>query len=75
MKKILLGTIVGIAAGYALFRYKKDGSWDGLCDEFQSLANKTKRDAKNLFDKGKNQVDYIKDEIEYEFDNGEEKPL
>jgi len=69
MKKILLGTIVGIAAGYAFFRYKQDGSWDGLCDELHSMANKTKRDAKNMFDKGMNEAEYVKDEIGKEFED------
>lgn len=73
MKNLLLGTLVGMAAGYALFRYKNDGSLDGLCDELNSFANKTKRDAKNLFEKGKNQAEYVKDEVEYEFENGVEE--
>lgn len=37
------------------------------------FAGKTKKNFKNLVDVSKNQAEYVKDRLEYGFENGKEK--
>ena len=73
MKKVLIGTAIGLAAGYAIYKLAQQGKLDCLCDDVNKFAGKTKRNFKNMVDTGKNQAEYIKDRIEYEYENGKEK--
>ena len=73
MKKILIGTAVGLAAGVVLYKLYQQGKLDGLCDDVNKFAGKTKKNFKNLVDVSKNQAEYVKDRLEYQFENGKEK--
>ncbi|MDR2955678.1 MAG: hypothetical protein LBV43_11405 [Prevotella sp.] len=73
MKKILLGSALGlVAAGAVIYKLKKDGKLDDIFHDLHVYSSKKKRDIKNVIDAGKNQVEYVKDRIEYEFNNGKE---
>jgi len=73
MKKVLIGAAVGLAAACVIYRLQKKGAFDGVCDNLNVFANKAKRNIKNAVDVGKNQAEYIRDRVEYEFQNGKEK--
>lgn len=73
MKKVLVGAVLGAAAVYVVARLYKQGKFDGFCDDMNKFAMKAKRNLRNAADVGKNQVEYIKDRIEYEFENGKEE--
>lgn len=70
MKKVLIGTALGLAGAYAVYRLHKNGAFDGVYDNLNVLKSKTKRNIKNAVDVGINQAEYIKDRIEHEFQNG-----
>ena len=72
MKKVLIGAALGAVALYAVSRLYKQGKLDGFCDDMNKFASKAKRNLKNVADVGKNQVEYIKDRVEYELNNGKE---
>lgn len=73
MKKILIGAALGAAAVYVIAKLQKEGKLEHLCDNWNVFSSKAKRDLKNVVDAGKNQVEYIKDRVEYEYQNGKEK--
>ena len=73
MKKLLVGTAIGIAAGYAVYKMAQQGKLDCLCDDIDKYSKKAKRNLKTIVDAGKNQAEYVKDRIEYEYENGKEK--
>jgi len=71
MKKILAGAVLGVAAVYVVSKLHKQGKFDGFCDDMSKFADKAKRNFKNVADIGKNQVEYIKDRIDYEIDKND----
>lgn len=73
MKKLLIGAAVGLTAAGVIYRLYKRGSLDCMCENLDAFTNKAKRNIKNAVDMGKNQAEYIKDRVEYEFQNGKEK--
>ena len=73
MKKVLVGAAVGLAAGVVIYKLYQQGKLDGVCDNMNKFALKTKKNFKNAVDVGRNQAEYIKDKLEYEYENGKEK--
>lgn len=73
MKKILIGAAIGVAATYVVYMLQKKGVFDGVCDNMHLYASKAKKNLKNAVDVTKNQAEYVKDRVEYEFQNGKEK--
>ena len=73
MKRILIGAALGVAAACLVYRLQKKGAFDGVCENLNVFADKTKRNIKNAVDVGANQAEYIRDRIEYEFRKGKEK--
>ncbi|MBK5721091.1 YtxH domain-containing protein [Dysgonomonas sp. Marseille-P4677] len=73
MKKVLIGTVIGVGVSYALYKLYQQGKLDGICDDMSRFAIKTKRNLKNVVDVGKNQAEYIKERVEHEFQSGKEK--
>jgi len=64
MKKVLLGAALGAAALYLVKRSKEDGGLEKMCDEMKDYAGKVKKNAKDTWDKGVNQAEYLKDRAE-----------
>lgn len=73
MKKVLIGAGVGLGVAFLLYKLYQEGKLYGLCSDVDRLAMKAKRNLKNAVDVGKNQAEYIKDRIEYEYESGKEK--
>ena len=73
MKKVLLGAALGAAAVYLAIKLHKEGKLDGVYDNLNAFASKAKRDFRNVVDPGKNQVEYLKDRVEYGIQSGKEK--
>ncbi|WP_029903417.1 hypothetical protein [Prevotella sp. 10(H)] len=73
MKKVLVGAALGAAAIYAVSKMYKQGKLNTLCNDVSDMAMKAKRNLRNVADMGKNQVEYVKDRVEYEFTNGKEE--
>ena len=73
MKKILVGSAIGAVVGGVVYMLYKQGKLDGVCHDMNKMALKGKRDFKNAVAKGKNHAEYLKDRVEYEFQNGKEK--
>ncbi|WP_108822972.1 hypothetical protein [Dysgonomonas sp. Marseille-P4361] len=76
MRKVLIGAAIG-AAGVAvtclLVKLYKEGKFDGACDDLNAFASRRKRDFRNAVDAGKNQLEYIKERVEYGVQSGKEK--
>lgn len=73
MKKVLIGAGVGLGVAYLLYKLYQEGKFEGLCSDADRLALKARRSLKNAVDLGKNQAEYIKDRVEYEYQSGKEK--
>ena len=73
MKKLLIGATVGLTAGYIVYRLYQEGKLEGVCKSMNRYAIKTKRNMKNAIAVSRNQAEYIKDRLEYEYENGKEK--
>lgn len=73
MKKILIGTAIGLAAGVVIYKLYQQGKLDGVCNDMNKFTGKTKKNFKNLVDVSKNQAEYVKERLEYGFENGKEK--
>lgn len=64
MKKIILGTIAGIATGYFLRKIQEKANLKEMYNEFNNMGHKTKRKMKGAINKGLIKADGIKDQIE-----------
>lgn len=71
--KFIIGAAVGVAAGYAIARMQEKGYFDDVCDNLNDFAATTKKNAKNLIDKGANELEYIKERAGYKVQEGKEK--
>ncbi len=72
MKRVLIGATVSAVLVYVACKLHQQGKLDGIYDGVNKFAFKAKRNLKNVADAGKNQAEYIKDRVEYEFQNGKE---
>lgn len=76
MKKVLIGAAlgaVGVAATCIIIKLYKDGKLDGPYNDLHAFASRRKRDFMNAVDRGKNQMEYIKDRVEYGIQSSKEK--
>lgn len=64
MKRLFIGAAVGAALAYLFMKSQEDGGLEKLCDDVKGYSGKVKRDAKNAWDKGVNQAEYLKDRVE-----------
>ncbi len=64
MKKVILGTIAGIATGYFLRKIQERAYFHEMCDDISGLRFKAKKKFKNAMDRGMNEAEYIKDQVE-----------
>lgn len=64
MKNVLLGVAAGTVIGYLIRRMVEQGKFDSLFYDADQLMDKAKWQAKNAIDKGRNQVEYVKDRVE-----------
>lgn len=64
MKNLFLGAALGAAALYLVQRSKEDGGLEKMCDEMKDYAGKVKKTAKDTWDKGVNQAEYVKERAE-----------
>lgn len=64
MKKLFIGAAVGAALAYLFIKSQEDGGLDKLCDDVKDYSGKMKRNAKNAWDKGVNQAEYLKERAE-----------
>ena len=69
MKKIILGTVAGIAAGYYFRKMQERVNFKEMCDDINGIGYKTKKKMKNMINKGMNEADCIKDQIENKITN------
>lgn len=76
MKKVLIGAVLGaasVAATYVIVKMYKEGKFDGPFNDLNTFVSKRKRDLKNVVDTSKNQLEYLKDRVEYGVQSGKEK--
>jgi len=73
MKKFIFGIVLGAIAGYYYREIKERGDFDQLTDDVNDIANRAKRDLKNVVDKGKNQVESLKYQAENKIEEGLDK--
>ncbi len=52
MKKIILGTIAGIAVGYFCRKIQERANFKEMCEEINDMGYKTKKKLKNALNKG-----------------------
>lgn len=71
MKKVLLGAAVGAGLAYVVSKLHKQGKLDSFYDDVNKFANKAKRNFNIATDLGKNQVEYIKDRVDYKVNKGD----
>jgi hypothetical protein len=72
MNKIILGVVIGAALGYCVRKMEERGELDQVGDEVNKLASKAKRKMRDVWDKGKNQAEYLSERAENELEKGEE---
>ena len=65
MKKLLIGAIAGIAAGYYIRKMQEEHKFDPIIDRANDLAAKAKKKAKDVADLAQNQAEYLKDRAEH----------
>jgi len=70
MKKVVLGTLLGVGAAYVYHHMKENGQLDKLADEVNDFTSKTKKKIKDTIDAGVNEVEYVKDRAGYKVDKG-----
>ncbi len=68
--KFVIGAVVGVAAGYAIARMQEKGCFNEVCDNLNDFAATAKKNAKNLIDRGANELEYIKDRAGYKVEEG-----
>lgn len=73
MKKILVGLAVGVGVGLLLKKLNDDGVLDDVCNDFDRVKSRVKRNLKNAADVGINEAEYIKERVEAEIEKGKEK--
>ena len=73
MKKLLVGTAIGAVIGGVLYALNKQGKLDGIKDDMNVYARKTRRNIKNAVDVSKNEVEYLKDRVAYEVNKGKKR--
>lgn len=73
MKKLLLGTIIGIGAACLYRNMKENGQLDRLTEEANDLACRAKTKLKDSLEKGLYKAEEVKDEVESKVDKGFEK--
>lgn len=64
MKNLLIGMAVGVVTGYVLRKLEDDGKFDCLYDHLHGMAAKAKREAKNVADRGWNEVEHAAERVE-----------
>lgn len=69
MKKIILGTVAGIAAGYFFRKIQEKETFKEMCDNINGLGHRAKRTLKDTFNKGLEEADCVKDQIETKMNN------
>ena len=77
MKRVVLGTAIGAAAGVTLgylarMAYEK-GYFDHISDSIHEFAFKTKKKIKDAVDSCQNEMEYLKDHAEYEMKRNKRK--
>lgn len=61
MKKIVLGTVAGIAIGYFFRKIQQKGNFKKMWDDINGIGYKTKRKVKAVIDKKTNEANLIND--------------
>ena len=64
MKKIILCTVAGIAIGYFCRKIREKADIKEICDDINDLSYKTRKKFKNVINKGLNEADCVKDQLE-----------
>ncbi|NDW19732.1 hypothetical protein D0T53_12540 [Dysgonomonas sp. 216] len=72
MKKIVLGALVGAAAGYCIRKLQEQGKFDSISDKMHNFKYKAKRNANIAMDLAKSEAAYVKDKIGYNIEKGKE---
>jgi len=66
MNKVIIGAIIGVAAGYAVSKMNNKGQFDHMGENLNKMTSKAKKKIKDVMDSGKNQVEYLGDRIGFE---------
>lgn len=68
MKKLWIsvatGAVVSAALVYLVYKGRETGELEKLCDSIKGYSNKAKRNVKNAWDKGVNEIEYLKERAE-----------
>lgn len=73
MNKLVVGTALGVAVGYAVAKMMDQEFMEKVSDNVHDFAAQAKKKAKDVWDKGENEVEYMKDRAEYAVDKGKQK--
>lgn len=76
MKNVWLGVALGaagVAATCLIVKLYKEGRLDGVCNDLNTFVSRRRRDLKNVVDTSKNQLDYMKERVEYGVQSAKEK--
>jgi len=73
MNKMMIGAAVGLAAGYAVAKMKEEGYFDKLSQDVNDMAGKAKRKAKYAWDKGANEMECMRGQVENTMEKGKDK--
>lgn len=71
--QFVLGVAVGVAAGMIIAKMEERGAFNELCDNVNDMASKAKKNVKNAWDKGVNEVEYVKERATYKAEEGKQK--
>jgi len=66
MNKVVVGTAIGIAVGYIARKVQERPHGMSVADSLTGMAHDAKRQLNNVVDKGRNEAEYLRDQVEYE---------